>query len=264
MTLRHLTYTSLTVVTFTLVTLIGRESAYGALEPTGPDVELHHAVLRGQVEVVESLLQSGANPNTYDDSGRTPLHWAVHGDNTSGGKKTGNYATVVQILLAQGADPNAMIIVPRAPPELRYSESVVGLAAKGCADTILDLLLKAGADPNQAPGFHFTPLHEASIADCVQGVELLIRSGALVNEKRNGGTPLEQLVTQLSTSELAAFGIGFYRDHVEVAKLLVQNGAESYRAANELRRVVKSKFNRALIGRQWMNVILDIMEQAAR
>jgi ankyrin repeat protein len=38
---------------------------------------LHKAAFDGNAERVKELLKKGANPNTKDKKGRTPLHWAA-------------------------------------------------------------------------------------------------------------------------------------------------------------------------------------------
>jgi len=58
---------------------------------------IHSAAAGGSVEVVERLLQSGANPNVRQSGGFTPLHAAA----------TAGRMDMVRALLAQGADPTA-------------------------------------------------------------------------------------------------------------------------------------------------------------
>jgi hypothetical protein len=38
---------------------------------------LHHAVVKGDAELVKSLLKEGASVDSKDNAGRTPLHYAA-------------------------------------------------------------------------------------------------------------------------------------------------------------------------------------------
>lgn len=58
---------------------------------------LHFAAGFGRKDVVEHLLQTGANVHARDDGGLIPLHNAC----------SFGHAEVVTLLLCQGADPNA-------------------------------------------------------------------------------------------------------------------------------------------------------------
>ncbi|XP_019470149.1 poly [ADP-ribose] polymerase tankyrase-1-like [Meleagris gallopavo] len=58
---------------------------------------LHFAAGFGRKDVVEHLLQTGANVHARDDGGLIPLHNAC----------SFGHAEVVSLLLCQGADPNA-------------------------------------------------------------------------------------------------------------------------------------------------------------
>ena len=57
---------------------------------------LHIACVRGNLDEVETLLNAGAEVNTYGELGNTPLHEAV----------VQSHKEVVKRLLLSGADPN--------------------------------------------------------------------------------------------------------------------------------------------------------------
>ena len=56
---------------------------------------LHYAAKEGDVETVKILLERGANPNVKDNDGWTPLHYAAYE----------GHVDVVKILLERGANP---------------------------------------------------------------------------------------------------------------------------------------------------------------
>ncbi|GLB29818.1 hypothetical protein LAD12857_17410 [Lacrimispora amygdalina] len=58
---------------------------------------LHVAAINDRVDIVELLLQRGANPNYIDSKGRTPLSYVI-------GRKLPNRIKIVQLLLEYGAD----------------------------------------------------------------------------------------------------------------------------------------------------------------
>ena len=211
---------------------------------------LHEAALKGHVSAVESLLTAGADSNGYDQSGLTPLHWAVYGENKAGGKSTSEYVAVIEMLLMNGANPNKIPkITPNTPFELQ--DTILSLAAKWCDDRIVAVLLKAGADPN-LPAL-FTPLKYASWVGCPEIVRQLIQRGAYIEQKSNGETALDGIGRQLANE--------FYRDHVEVVKQLLTAGANPIRREGELRLALSNPQNR-LVGRRWAKEILVLLQNA--
>jgi ankyrin repeat protein len=96
--------------------------------PVNGDTALQRATDFGHTHVVEYLLFKGASPNLAGKEGNTPLIQAAY----KGDEKT------VHVLLANGADPNAI--------EVRFSDSPLTLAARIGHAQIVKQLLAAGAD----------------------------------------------------------------------------------------------------------------------
>ena len=73
---------------------------HSATEPNtavaGNDAVLHRAIRGGNIERLQSLLDSGADPNGLDDSGVPPAFVALRHDDTQ----------ALELLLAAGADPD--------------------------------------------------------------------------------------------------------------------------------------------------------------
>jgi hypothetical protein len=251
-------FISVFAIVILVVQLGTSEDSRAELYPTSTEIPktLHEAALKGNVGAVESLLKAGADPNAYDQAGLTPLHWAVHGENKGGGKRTEDYMAILTALLGRGANPNEMAKSSSYhPPPIELPSTALVLAAKGCADRIVAMLLKAGADPNLARWG--TPLQEASGAGCPETVRLLIESGAEINQQSSAGTAL----VRLARRGWRPGGPGYYRDYVEVAKLLVAAGANLAEPEAELRLTLRDH-PKGILGRRWANEILAILQKA--
>jgi len=85
------------------------------------------ALSSGHPEVVEFLLEHGADPNIKNNDGSTPLHYAA--DNSK----------VVEVLLEHGADLNIRD---------KYGATPLHDAAENGHPEVVELLLEHGADPN--------------------------------------------------------------------------------------------------------------------
>ena len=73
----------------------------GCGPPKAPDISIHTAVGRGNIEAVKQHLAAGTDVNAKDDQfGGTPLHYAA-----GAGRKE-----IVELLITEGADVNAKLV----------------------------------------------------------------------------------------------------------------------------------------------------------
>uniref|UniRef100_A0A4W6BMS2 Poly [ADP-ribose] polymerase n=1 Tax=Lates calcarifer TaxID=8187 RepID=A0A4W6BMS2_LATCA len=200
---------------------------------------LHFAAGFGRKDVVDHLLQTGANVHARDDGGLIPLHNAC----------SFGHSEVVSLLLCQGADPNArdnwnytplheaaikgkidvciVLLQHGADPNIRNTDgkSALDLAepsAKACAhrsvscpsgneEKLMALLTPLNVNCHASDGRKSTPLHLAAGYNRVRIVQLLLQHGADVHAKDKGGlVPLHNA---------CSYG------HYEVTELLLKHGA---------------------------------------
>ena len=138
-----------------------------------------HLINRQPANVVRSLLEAGGDINATDNLGKTPLHTSDWGSHEIG-----------MILLEAGADVNATDKFGQTPLHIVDRKEA----------TRTDFLLRAGADPNAIDNEGRTPLHCAAvmaIAGWVHGedmVKLLQKAGADPGvANKEGRTPLDVL-----------------------------------------------------------------------
>uniref|UniRef100_A0A671R307 Poly [ADP-ribose] polymerase n=1 Tax=Sinocyclocheilus anshuiensis TaxID=1608454 RepID=A0A671R307_9TELE len=207
---------------------------------------LHFAAGFGRKDVVEHLLQMGANVHTRDDGGLIPLHNAC----------SFGHAEVVSLLLCQGADPNArdnwnytplheaaikgktdvciVLLQHGADPNIRNTDGKSALdladpsakavltgeykkdelleaARSGNEEKLMALLTPLNVNCHASDGRKSTPLHLAAGYNRVRIVQLLLQHGADVHAKDKGGlVPLHNA---------CSYG------HYEVTELLLKHGA---------------------------------------
>ena len=118
----------------------------------GDYMELHWACSDGQVEVVNALLEKGADVHLKRSDGRSPLHYACDK----------GHSEVVNALLEKGADAdlhakNSCVYSPGWAP-LHFA-CIYGHSK------VVKTLLKKGADVHAKTNYGRTPLHDA----CVNG-----------------------------------------------------------------------------------------------
>jgi ankyrin repeat protein len=171
------------------------------------ETPLHKAALAGQGRIVDLLLERGAPVDVQADKTLwTPLHSLAC---------AGDQAGIAISLVEAGADPNARDKWGRTP--LHW------FAMDGYCETV-EVLIGAGADPDAQDSDGFTPLHRVAM----QGhgcVSTLLRKGADVHKRssRTGWTPLH----------CTAYGKGY-----QVARQLLMAGANLFARDHENRTAV--------------------------
>ncbi|KAF1958195.1 ankyrin, partial [Byssothecium circinans] len=126
---------------------------------------LQLAVESNQIELVQSLLQAGADPNAESGPMGTALGVAINQHSVT------MDTTIVNTLIAAGADVN-MMGKRGLPLHQAAADGNLMLASK---------LLSNGADPNKVDHLFGTALH-AAIAGChLEVIEFLLSSKVNIN-----------------------------------------------------------------------------------
>ena len=154
--------------------LINKGADIEAQDPWGTTV-LHWAAWRGHVEVMKLLLDSGANPDTQDSAGGSPLHFAAHSGQES----------MVQVLLNYGANVNAKAVFRYVRIKCRDVEqrctpgrTPLHEAAWAGRNGVITLLINRGADSSAQDANGWTALQRAAIRSAGDTVRLLVSLGS--------------------------------------------------------------------------------------
>jgi ankyrin repeat protein len=160
---------------------------------------LADVIQQGQSQLIQQLLQAGAEVNAPQNDGSTPLLWAVHQVDEE----------LVAALLRREADPDLTNNFGAAP--LAEAARLVNL-------NLVQLLLDAGADPDIANPDGQTPLMLAASNGAVDIARLLVEHGADVNV-------VEQWTGQTALMWATA------RNHADMAQFLIASGADVHKRA---------------------------------
>ncbi|OGE57475.1 hypothetical protein PENARI_c002G10273 [Penicillium arizonense] len=142
---------------------------------------------RDYEEIIRVLLEHGANPNSLESRGRTPLNIATHFTNPK----------IVELLIQYGATLE-VVDLPEGWDPLTYRTTPIKfLCQSSCPSRteMLDLLLKHGADINFADKNNETPIFAVATEWDIDNNEDLLKEfvarGAQVNyQNSDGNTPL--------------------------------------------------------------------------
>jgi len=189
-----------------------------------PDISIHEAAAKGNLEAVKHHLAAGADvnaKNSNNDGNYTPLHYAALFD----------HLEITELLVAKDADVNPKDQGGRTPLDLAIQQNkpetadlLIKLGGKSGAEDSIHVAaelgnieavkqhLDVGVDMNAKNKNKWTPLHVAIYSNQREIVQLLIAKGADVNVKdADGGAPLHY----------GAFG-----GYKEIVQLLIAKGAD--------------------------------------
>lgn len=188
---------------------------------------LHYAVDRASFWMCKLLIEAGADVNSKDDHGLTPLHYTTHNrlDSLHDEEKfsyfpCGGLSEICLLLLQAGAHVNHKDYTGKT--SLHY-------AALYNTCTVAKLLIEFGADFNDKDNEGLTPVHCADYHDYLnlysqdqEVMAILIAAGADVNSKDNHG--LSPLLYVLYSEKYGSLRL-WNRIH-DMALLLLDAGAD--------------------------------------
>ena len=142
-----------------------------------------HQATKGQAAIMSLLVVYGADINTTDKHGKTPLHDAIIHNNKE----------IIELLLQQKG-----ILINHQDPRHAMT-TPLHEAAYHRLSKITQLLTKNGADPNIRNSFGRTPVHDAVLNDSPKTVSILLQTRPALDVTDNEGqTPLFVAVSNRS------------------------------------------------------------------
>ena len=127
-----------------------------AEKPPNRKTPLHYAAQGGHRDVVELLLDKGAQVNCPNIAGETPLHYAASAETPD----------VAILLLARGANPKARTVSGR---------TAVGLATAWGRPATIRALIERGADPRETLPDDQTLLHVSATNGPAEAINNLVK-----------------------------------------------------------------------------------------
>ena len=160
----------------------------------------------GLVEIIDLLIQHGANPRLVDSQGFNCVHSIVH---------SSNYWALLYILACQ---PDIAV------DEIDHMDRTpLHCAAHQGEEGLTQILLKMGADPNAIDRDGRTALHSAAVSGNNGCIAQLLKAGANALAKDRGLRTAQQISAQHGKGDnwkSAVEGLGFGADGTRVRRPL--------------------------------------------
>jgi len=170
---------------------------------------LNIAVLNEYREIVEVLLEHGADVNRSDECGRIALHFTVSGKDreffgyhVSKDPDINVKGEIAKLLLCCGANVNA---------QTKNGITTLHAATQKGYVKVIEALLEHNADVNSTIKSDITPLHIAAQKGRTEIVQILLKFGASIDSKSKYGR--------------TALHVASHKGHLEIVKGLLKVGA---------------------------------------
>lgn len=206
---------------------------YGNRSISSQERNFFDAIEKGDQKKIEQYLKNGININTVTENNLTALHLAIGHGNTEMMQFLLDKGADVDFSYANGFYPLEYAVICRQKKALMYlleqtcsleTSALHYAAALGEID-LLELLLKAGVEVNRRDQIGRTALHEAANRNCLNVMCLLIQSGAELNcIDYQGWTPL---------------CLAVMRDHFVITEYLLKQGADLKVGSEDLLKVAE-------------------------
>lgn len=137
---------------------------------------LHHAAFHGHAELVDALIEAGADVHAKGFNGGTPLIEACHCHRSSSSSYE-NYCRIVKSLIVAGADVNA-----RKTQDLKQTALYNAVCSRDPLPEIVGMLLEAGADVKFKGSFGRGNLYQIAQEKGHHGVAILLKQALRIQD----------------------------------------------------------------------------------
>ena len=181
---------------------------------------LHYAVRSERIDIAQMAIARGALINATNDSGITPLMYALHG---------GASVEMIRLLVNAGADVTAC--------DKKSWHCVTIIACCNCPLATLRIVVEAGADIDGVDDAGRTPLHHAGMwTDAHELARQLVVYGARVDVVSNDGN------TALDECRFASTAAVLFAAGAERRTSTFNPAAMQHKIAQAKRRIAKERF----------------------
>lgn len=208
---------------------------------------LHVASIRGDVEIVDLLLDAGCDPSAQTSLAKRqwrPIHYAAqHG-----------HLEIIEMLIAAGVDKEVKTFFQLTPlviaaefGQIEVLQYFIKLKA--------DLSVKTSDENNNMNALHYATIHGGSLC-----VEELLKAGIKRNEHVTSGLDALDFAARNDNAEilkiLIKWGVGDLDHALFVAK--ENNSGEAIRVLNEVISCKKDLFNKSKLSAAQDNIIAGL------